>query len=146
MKPELVIPVGIPASGKSTLSEKYWDHVPISPDQIRREVFGVEYDKEVEAMVWEIAFELLECYTKARANVYFDATNISKWARAKLIKAVDRRTYNVVAHYLPCSIKTALKRNLGRSRRVPEEVIVGMAERLEEPTLDEGFKEIRVGS
>ena len=143
-RPELIIPVGIPASGKTTLREQYQDYQIISPDEIRMKIFGVEYDHLVEKQVWEIAFTLLEWYTDNRLNIYFDATSISKWARAKLIKAVDRRTYRVIAHYLECPLDLALKRNRERDRQVPWDVMLVMADRLVPPTLEEGFKEIRV--
>lgn len=145
MRPEVIIAIGIPASGKTTLRAKYRDYAVISPDEIRKGLFGVTYDKAIEPFVWDIAFEWLECYTLAGVNVYFDATSISKWARARIMEVVDRRRVKVIAHYLPVSVKTALKRNLERDRHVPEEVIISMAERLEPPTIDEGFKEIRVG-
>jgi len=146
MKPELVIAVGIPASGKSTLRKtRYWDYLIISPDDIRKNVFGVEYDAEIEKDVWEIVFNLLRSNTMKKGNIFFDATSISKWTRKKIIKAVDRRKYNIVAHYMPIKLSSAIDRNGRRKRKVPVEVIRRMADRLEPPSKEEGFKEIRIG-
>lgn len=141
----LVILVGAPGSGKSTWRRK-WHGAYVNPDAIRREKFGVQYDRQVEPAVWKIAYAQLEKAMGEGLDVCFDATSLNPEARRPLIKMADRYGYKKKAVYFAVSLKTLLQRNEARppGKILAAEIIAGLYMRLKAPEMEEGFTEIEV--
>lgn len=76
--PILVLPVGLPQSGKSTWAKK--QTIPIvNPDSIRLALHGEAFLKEAEPMVWVMARYMVKSLFLAGHNtVILDATNYNK--------------------------------------------------------------------
>lgn len=122
--------VGLPASGKSTLTDAFvaagW--VQLNKDAIRLELYGdasVLGDKDE---VNRIFYERLEAACKANRNVVVDNININYFFRKGPIKAVREAGYfDVTNVVLDVPLEECLKRNAGRDRKVPEDQIRQLA-------------------
>lgn len=83
-KPRLIIPVGIPRSGKSTFFRERWPRpIPIvSPDEIRKYFGCFPFDPKREDEVWNTARCMVHTLFAAGAQeVVLDATNVSRGRR-----------------------------------------------------------------
>lgn len=145
----LLLPIGIPASGKTTWREKVKTELGdtlavISPDEIRQDVFGVADNPRYEAGVWRIAeLQLERCLTQ-KEWCLLDATNVAKkWRRMPIGVAKSRgaTVHGVVFDIHP---RYAELRNAQRERSVPRSVIYQFHYTLldEFPHRREGFDEI----
>lgn len=151
--PIVIIPVGIAASGKSMLREKYMKEIKdlhvISPDDIRMRILdfknsGKAFDKSIEPRIWDESFDLLRKYLDRGYDIFFDATNLTRLVRLLIIELIDKDRHDIIAHFLDIDLNLALLRNRKRDRKVPEDVLRSMFSMLEPPVLEEGFSEIRV--
>jgi predicted kinase len=147
-KPFVVMSVGVPGSGKSTvlteLSEKT-GIVRINPDQIREELTGSEIDQSRNKEVWDKTYHRVGDALARGESVLVDATHAEAFRRPKTIemyRGMGAKT--VIALQFQVGLETAKKRNKGRSRMVPEYVLERMHKSIaEQPASnDEGFDEI----
>lgn len=144
-KTYLYILVGPPASGKSTLAKsmsEYFDAEVVSPDSIRKDLFGDERCQDDNAKVFEEAFETVKSLNYEYQDVIFDATNVVKWRRMELVERF-RMTFDViVAVCYTGSLERCLYWNKQRERYVPDAVINRMWRQYLEggyPSMDEGY-------
>ena len=85
-KKEIVIPIGISGSGKSTyLYKKYPAEIIVSPDEIRRELTGSISDQSMNSEVWPIAFQRLRIVLERHGRAVLDATNVVKFLRVQTL-------------------------------------------------------------
>lgn len=144
----LYVPVGIPASGKTTYGNLMAKNNPnlriVSPDEIRKELYGdpnIQGDgKKVFAIAYNAAATLLDL----GHDVYFDATNISALRRSRLLKALSGHYCNAVGIAFTLDYTTCLERNRVRDRVVPTGVMIRMLRNHEAPSLTEGFSRVEV--
>ena len=154
--------IGLPGSGKSTVAAELDADVILSSDEIREELFGdaaLQYDEDLLRKargVEDIARRLgnrkvfTELYHRMHEHlswdrdVVFDATNLTRKARHQaMLIAEENYNRDVVACVVRTPLEECLRRNFSRKRVVPEEVIRSMNDSFEEPTIEEGFAEIR---
>jgi len=142
---KLTILVGPPAAGKSTWRRQFQGEV-ISPDDIRRDVFGVQYDPRKEPAVWRLAYQRLARALAAGKAVCFDATNLTRARRRPLIQMGRRADAAVEAVVFLRDLEELLKRDARRppGKRVGEKVIKAKYEQLEMPTCEEGFDHLTI--
>lgn len=145
---DMIILIGIPASGKSTArkfirTDWYDDTISIiCPDEIRQVIFKTEFDKDLEGMVWFTAKAMAKMLMLQDQHVLIDATNTTSSVRKDwlaLAKECDVETIGVV---MTTSPEVCFERNASRERVVPDEVMERMVEGYEYPILDEGFDKI----
>lgn len=132
-KPEIVVMVGMPGSGKSTIVERdYPDYEVISLDLINHSRLKED--------------ELLDLYLSQGWSVVVDNTNISRKKREKYFSLAEKYDAKMTACYVDVDIETSLRQNAKRTgkKRVPDSAIYKMFHDLEEPTEEEGFDEVRV--
>ena len=141
--------VGIQGSGKSTfaneLSKKYNIEV-VSTDAIRKKNPGIE-----EYKVWDEVYHRMSELCKQNIDCIFDATSITKKVRKRFFENVSKYGVTVDAdcYYLDTDVDMCIERVTKRNSDpnqlyLPIEVIYSYKERLEEPTIDEGFKEVYI--
>jgi len=87
--PELILPIGISGSGKSTYIStlnKNHNYVVVSPDEIRKEICGDVNCQNRNSEVWKIAKERVVDNLKKNKSVILDATNVNTKNRRAFIK------------------------------------------------------------
>ena len=148
---KIYVLIGIPGSGKTTyanntLLEEHTNIVLISTDIVRNNNPTME-----EANVFPEAYRLIAYNLKEGKDVVFDATNITRKVRDRLDENLKQYevTYEKIAIFFPtkaskCSKRVAKRNTFEGERYLPPEVTYSYEEKLEVPTLDEGFKEIIV--
>lgn len=141
--------VGIQGSGKSTfakeLSKKENIEI-VSTDAIRKNNPGIE-----EYKVWEIVYKRMADLIKENKDCIFDATSITKKVRKRFFDSL--KVYNVEVnadcYFLDTDVDICVervsKRNMDENELyLPVDVIYSYNERLEIPSVDEGFNKIIV--
>jgi predicted kinase len=89
----------------------------------------------------KIRFEL------KRPVTYIDATNLTPAERRPYIKIAHDHGGVAEAVFFDVSVKECQRRNRGRHRVVPDQVIIEMSRRLVTPAIEEGFRGVTmVGS
>lgn len=141
--------VGVQGSGKSTYAREFAKKENIevvSTDAVRKAYPGIE-----EYKVWDIVYEKMAKCLKEGKDCIFDATSITRKVRKRFFDSVGSFGVEVKADciYLDTNIETCEKRVLKRNDDpnelyLPPEVIFSYHERLEIPTVEEGFEKIVV--
>ncbi|NER84224.1 MAG: AAA family ATPase [Leptolyngbya sp. SIO1D8] len=147
----LWILIGLPGSGKSTWAQGFIQgRLPIgliSTDQIRAQLYGDETVQGEWLQIWhqiqtQFRSGVMDVQQGKLAGVLYDATNVRRRWRRKLIKTARGSGFTrVLAVWLDVPLACCLHRNRLRSRQVPPEVIHTMARQLAgaPPSCDEGF-------
>ena len=145
-KVELKLMCGLPRAGKSTWLEKNkGDSIIVSPDEIRKEVFGHQFFAPANKFVFGLAESMVNLLLKQQKNVIVDATHITKNLRAawrmiainnnadvKIIRVSSSK--NMVKDFLYCLEKNELS---PENEKVPYDALIRMANAFEEPDQEE---------
>ncbi|MFO7895215.1 MAG: AAA family ATPase [Longimicrobiales bacterium] len=134
----LVVMVGLPASGKTSWAERNFRTL-ISPDRIRMDEFGTEFDESIEDEVWRRARSRTREKLEAGDVVCFDATSLTRHRRRRLIALARDAGAPPVAVWMDTPRHVAWRRNRERERSVPRRSFAEMVVAFEPPTEDEGF-------
>lgn len=149
----MYVMVGVAGSGKSTFVEKQL--IPqlnlstkvISRDKIRFQMVGIdeEYFSKEDAVFEQFIYEI-KTSLKENENTIVDATHLNRGSRTKLLRAIGKslKDVNVYAIVILNDLETILEQNEQREGReyVPRSVIRRMYSQFENPSIEEGFKEI----
>ena len=145
---KLYLMCGIPGSGKSTwLKNHACDGVVVSRDVIRFSM--VKEDEEYFSKENEVFAEFVRQINENLSvgkDVFADATHLNPASRNKLLNQVSGYD-EVHAIVMLKTCDTALKQNenrIGTRAYVPRSVIRRMANQLQVPRLEEGFKSVIV--
>lgn len=132
---DLVILIGLQASGKSTFRRQRFDgtHVVVSKDSFRNNKRPARRQ----------AFLVGEALSIGR-SVVVDNTNVRREDRLLLIRQAEEFHATVFGYYLQCSLENSLRRNALRTgvERVPDVGVISMAKLFELPTWSEGYHEL----
>ena len=135
--------VGLPGSGKSTwVQSKVTTGVSgaLSSDVLRELLVDDPNNQTIHARVFRVMRDLLKHRLQLRRPItYIDATNLTPRERRPYIKLADLFDGEIEAVFFDVPAEECIRRNRGRGRIVPEEVIRKMAERLIAPDIAEGF-------
>lgn len=132
---ELVIFIGLQASGKSTFFRKYLatTHVLVSKDLMRNNKNRARRQAQ-----------LVEAALQAGRSIVVDNTNPTLKDRASLIDLGNLYGAQIVGYYFESNVKDCLDRNQQRKdkARVPDVGIYATIKKLVCPTYSEGFHQL----
>jgi predicted kinase len=128
---KMILLIGIPASGKSSfyLERFFRTHIRINLDMLKNR-------KREEVMV--------NACLAAKQPFVVDNTNPTKDDRQRYIVPAEKAGFVAEAYYFETSLDDALRRNAARpsSERIPDKGIRNIYERLEAPSVKEGFDKL----
>jgi predicted kinase len=130
---EVVIVIGLPASGKSTFGrERFGAHALVSKDLMPRSARdkGERQAREIEQALG------------AGGSVLVDNTNPRVEDRAPLIAMARRFGARAIGYFFPPDVSASLYRNERRAPKVPKVAIFLARKRMQPPSLAEGFDEL----
>lgn len=147
---KLYMLIGIPGTGKSTLRNKLYTKINaliVCPDDLRNMMLNAEhshlhFEQSIEPAIWSSIYYILESTMELQRNIIYDATNINKSSRFKIIEIAKEHGYDVVGIVMTASSELAIKRDSERKRSVGSLVMKRMIASYQPPSLDEGFLEI----
>lgn len=132
LKPvELLMTVGLPYSGKSTVAKSLGAPI-VCPDQIRYALHGQRYIQEAEAFVWAIARVMVtSLFLSGHDKVVLDATNTTKTRRD------EWKDPKWIRRYLVCDISkmTCAQRAMANE----DEYIIPIIDRMDKQLEYEGI-------
>lgn len=137
MSLELLIFVGVQASGKSTY---FRDRLAATHVHVSKDLMPNTRNRDAKQE------QMIEQALAGGRSVAVDNTNPTPASRAPLIALGRRHGARVVACYFETAVKDAVARNRQREgkARVPDVAIFVTAKKLVPPSFDEGFDEVRV--
>ncbi|MEM1170065.1 MAG: AAA family ATPase [Cyanobacteria bacterium P01_H01_bin.35] len=146
----LIILIGLPASGKSTLAKKIVTRYPqcqlVSTDAIRGQLFGDEAIQGPWLQVWQQVQQQFHKAVSQTSLAIYDATNAQRRGRREVINLARETGFShITGILLDKSLELCLERNKQRKRQVPEEVIMKMYRQLIDapPSCEEGLDELK---
>lgn len=126
----LTVLIGIPGAGKTTIAKSLFPgHVRVSFDALPNRTRNDE-DKLI----------IRTC--RKGLDIIVDSANVDRLKRMKYVRFAREFGYSVHALLIDTSLDAALARNEARERKVPEGLVRAYCEKLEMPTLDEGFDNV----
>lgn len=140
--PRIILTIGLPGSGKSTwLAERRI--TALSSDALRKLLLDDEDDQSANRSIFMILRLLLKKRLELKRPVtYVDATHLSLWERKPYLHLAKLYGCDVEALWFDEPFEVCKERNAARERVVPLDVMHRMQQRLQPPTLEEGFSRI----
>jgi predicted kinase len=133
----------LPGSGKTTYLARLGVNA-ISSDEVRRLVADDPSDQSIHNRVLAtIRYLVRQRIAVGRPVTYVDATHLTRWERRPYVQLARHYGCKLEALYFDVPVEICIRRNRKRHRIVPDEAIHEMATRLEPPTKQEGFTNIK---
>lgn len=130
----------LPGSGKDTYIKRYLNKIPmVSIDELRRDRKVKRGDKKAEGHVYQEVKEICKVHMRARHDFVFNATNITKDMRGKVVKEFEEYGAKVVIVYVEVPYKTLVQQNHNREHKVPQDAIDDMIWGLDVPDQTESY-------
>ena len=125
----LILLVGIPGSGKTTLATKLVEkgfHC-LNADSIREELYGNAAEQGDPQEVFAIFFERLDKAMGENLDIVVDNTNLNPKQSKPIIEHDQTAGYtDIQLWFLDVPLEVCQKRNAVRSRCVPEDIVANM--------------------
>jgi predicted kinase len=133
--PEVVIFVGLQASGKSSF---FRERFAATHEHVSKDLFRNNRDRNRRQA------QLIESALGRGASVVVDNTNPTAGDRQPLIQLGREFGTKVVGYYFDSTVRQCIGRNRRRTGkdRVPDVAIFATAKKLERPSYSEGFDEL----
>lgn len=142
---KIIVPVGLPASGKSTLARRFAedkDTIILSSDILREELYGDVNDQSHNTEIFEEMNKRTTQHINEGGTVVYDATNLNRKRRVHLINQIAKNADEKIAYFLNVHYVAAIQRDEKRERTVGHEVIKKMYKNVQIPLKGEGWDEI----
>lgn len=145
MATELVMLVGLPASGKSTVAKQYAElgFKVYSSDAMRKELYGDEEDQSNPTLVFETLHRRVVASLRAGDSCVIDATNLAMKKRMAFLRKIEMIECKKTCVIVWARYETCLERDAKRSRHVGEAVLKRMYNQYQSPAMWEGWDEIK---
>ena len=143
-KPEFIMLVGLPGSGKSTLIKRYKEYKVHSSDDIREELTGDVNRQDINNLVFKTLHKRVKEDLLNGQSVIYDATNISSKRRKAFLQELSKIPCWKYCLLVATPFEVCLKRNSQRDRKVPYNVIERMYKNFDIPWYNEGWDNIWV--
>lgn len=154
---DIVLVCGLPASGKSHFSRRYFDRdgrKRVNRKEIRKSLyqmteFGREWSEEYfdssdEGLVKHVERRILEHLLHGGRRVLVDNTSVSAASRKSYTNVARQMRRSIGVVFLNTPLQRCLQRNGSRTYQVPAVVLTNLAAAIELPRTDEGFDELLV--
>lgn len=133
---EVFMLCGLPGTGKNHWIDTYVADLPVvSLDELRKEL-GISF-KDNQGKVIQAAQEQAKAYLRKQQPFVWNATNITRQNRKKLIDLFSQYRGKTTIVYLSKPLSVVLKQNREREVVIKESVIYNFLSRLEPPTIAE---------
>lgn len=134
-------------AGKSTYANKLKNQNPsfiiVSTDVLRKELLNNINDRKHNDFIYQEAYKRINDNLKNGYNVIFDATNINRKSRSKLLNSIPRFA-DTECHVVWDIVENCIDKDNKRERTVGQSVIEKTLKKFEPPFIDEGFSKILV--
>lgn len=139
----LYVLIGPAGSGKSTYAKRYLgDTEIVSTDDIRGGLWGDPSDQRLPKVVFAVAYARAETELRHGHDVVFDATNLTKKTRRKVLQNLRRVKFDKVAIYFRSHLDTCILNQDLRDRKVSVDVIRDQYNKCQPPEETEGWNYI----
>jgi len=134
---EATLVCGLPGTGKDTwIMENCSDRPSVSLDRIRERL--KIHPEDNQGKVVQAAFEEAKSYLRSGTDFVWNATNVTRSNREKVLRLLRDYNARIRIVYLEASPGDVISRNRNRDASVPESVIEKLARKLEPPYPHEG--------
>lgn len=124
---QLVLLVGVPGAGKTTLAQRLLDkgYLCLNADAIRKELWGDAGDQREPDKVFGLFYERLEEALAAEKDIVIDNTNINTKHRGPILQRAIKAGYTDIQLWiLDVPLEVCLSQNRDRERAVPDDIVI----------------------
>lgn len=143
---ELIMLVGLPASGKTTVANEYKErgYKVFSYSEIRTELFGKSNTQNDTEPVFKVMHSRIRASLLSGDNVVYDATNINARRREAFLNEI--RMFDCHKHcvFMAVPYSTCVIKNQKRADRFPFSAMERMRKSFDIPYYFEGWDEITI--
>ena len=129
--PKMIVMMGLQGAGKTSFCKMMFPNGSgyrhVSLDELKT--------RKRESLV------LQECYKNYRSCI-IDNTNPTKSDRQRYINPARQLGFRIIGYFMQSKLSDCLERNEKRDRQVPKKGILATFNKMEMPSLDEGFDEL----
>lgn len=127
---KVIINVGLPASGKSTYTEKWLfehpDYIRVSKDSFRYMLRNEKFcERSIEKMISEIEINTIKIAIENNLNVIVDDTNVNMYFLNVLIKQI-RTIASITFNVFDVDVDICIERDKLREKTVGSDVILNL--------------------
>lgn len=143
---KLIMLVGLPSSGKSTLTEQYKEDGFIihSSDNLRIKLHGDLSGKNATANIFDELHKRIITDLKNGENVVYDATNLVSKRRRGFLQQIKKIDCEKVSVVVATPYNDCIDRDRKRKKKVGSEVIERMYKSFQIPCKQEGFDRVEI--
>lgn len=143
--PNLLVLVGLPGSGKSTIASNFESFEIFSSDKYRELLLGDASNQSNNDLVFSTLYKNLNSYLLNGGNAILDATNITLKSRLNLLDHVkDIPNLSKKCLIVNTPITICIKNDSKRERKVGDAVILKMEKSFQCPQYFEGWDDIKI--
>lgn len=147
-KPQCIILVGLPGSGKSTWCATNRESIICSTDDIIEDIayeYATTYDRIFESAIklaTDIFWKRLKFHGAHKKNLIIDRTNLSVGSRKKLMTALPGYEFHAIIFPTPEKKEWSRRLASREGKTIPEDILASMLKTYEQPRLSEGFSTV----